>query len=186
MTRSQLSRSRDPEDVSIHWHSPRNGLPPQGERFHQDGDKATLRLQEKGGKRRTIGIHFAVAEAITEYINHAQLAGGVLFRPHRYSKREELFDRVIDETTMWRIIDSYLKRLPGAVHEVTGPDGGTRAECIYTPHSLRSTTATLLLDAGVDITRVQQLLGHRHLMTTQIYDKRRRSTSESASHEVPI
>ena len=50
----------------------------------------------------------------------------------------------------------------------------------------RATTATLLLDAGVDIRKVQDLLGHRHITTTQIYDKRRRSTSESASHDVPI
>jgi site-specific recombinase XerD len=57
---------------------------------------------------------------------------------------------------------------------------------VFTPHSLRATTATLLLDAGVDITEVQELLGHRHITTTQIYDKRRRTTSESASHDVPI
>ena len=44
----------------------------------------------------------------------------------------------------------------------------------------------LLLDAGIDITEVQELLGHRHITTTQIYDKRHRTTSESASHEVPI
>jgi site-specific recombinase XerD len=43
----------------------------------------------------------------------------------------------------------------------------------YTPHSLRATTATLLLDAGVDIIKVKVLLGHRHVTTTQIYDKRR-------------
>jgi site-specific recombinase XerD len=29
---------------------------------------------------------------------------------------------------------------------------------------------------------MKELLGHRHITTTQIYDKRRRSTSESASH----
>jgi hypothetical protein len=44
----------------------------------------------------------------------------------------------------------------------------------------------LILDAGVDIRKVQDLLGHRHVTTTQIYDKRRRSTAESASHDVPI
>ena len=57
---------------------------------------------------------------------------------------------------------------------------------MFTPHPLRATTATLLLDAGVDITKVQELLGHRHITTTQIYDKRRRTRSESASHDVPI
>jgi site-specific recombinase XerD len=57
---------------------------------------------------------------------------------------------------------------------------------VFTPHSLRATTATLLLDAGVDITKVQELLGHWHITTTQIYDKRRRTTSESASHDVSI
>ena len=53
-------------------------------------------------------------------------------------------------------------------------------------HSLRATTATLLFDAGVDIRKVQELLGHRHITTTQIYDKRRRTTKESASQDVPI
>jgi integrase len=55
-----------------------------------------------------------------------------------------------------------------------------------TPHSLRATTATLLLDAGKDIRAVQELLGHRHVTTTEIYDKPRLGTAESASHDVPI
>jgi site-specific recombinase XerD len=42
------------------------------------------------------------------------------------------------------------------------------------------------LDAGVDIIKVKELLGHRHVTTTQIYDKRRRSLKEGASHDVPI
>jgi hypothetical protein len=33
---------------------------------------------------------------------------------------------------------------------------------------------------------VQDLLGHKHVTTTQIYDKRRRGTSDSASHLLVI
>ena len=45
---------------------------------------------------------------------------------------------------------------------------------------------TLLLDAGVDTIKEKELLGHRHVTTTQIHDKRRRSLKEGASHDVPI
>jgi integrase/recombinase XerC len=89
---------------------------------------------------------------------------------------------------MYRLIQSYLERLPGAMRDVENSDGDEAAarECIYTPHSLRATTATLLLDAGIDITAVQELLGHKHVTTTQLYDKRRRASAESASHMIPI
>lgn len=87
---------------------------------------------------------------------------------------------------MWTILRGYLEQLPGAVRERQLPDGRLVEECVYTPHSLRATAATLLLDAGVDTMEVKELLGHRHVTTTQIYDKRRRATSESASHKMPL
>ena len=91
---------------------------------------------------------------------------------------------------MYTLLQGYLARLPGSMREeeVTDEDGSVRKvkRCVYTPHSLRATTATLLLDAGVDIIKVKELLGHRHVTTTQIYDKRRRSLKEGASHDVPI
>jgi site-specific recombinase XerD len=43
-----------------------------------------------------------------------------------------------------------------------------------------------LFNAGEGLRKVQALLGHRHITTTQIDDKRRRTTAGSASHEMPI
>ena len=65
-------------------------------------------------------------------------------------------------------------------------DGSIEVRCEYTPHSLRATTATLLLDAGEDIREVQKLLGHKHVTVTQVYDKRRRGSKDSASHRLSL
>lgn len=160
-------------------------LPYLSDAFHQDGEEANIKLHEKGDKRRAISIHFAAAEAIQEYIQKAGLTSGSLFRPRKGSRTEELADRALNPVSMYLLIQSYLERLPNS-HKEIAVDGEKRKVCVYTPHSLRATAATLLLDAGVDIRKVQELLGHRHITTTQIYDKRRRTTAESASHDMPI
>ena len=87
---------------------------------------------------------------------------------------------------MWTILKEYLSKLPNALRERELPDGSKVMDCVYTPHSLRATAATLLLDSGVDIMEVKELLGHRHVTTTQIYDKRRRAARECVSHKMPL
>jgi site-specific recombinase XerC len=94
--------------------------------------------------------------------------------------------RAMSAMSLYRLILSYLRRLPGAMKEVTGKDGEPQMRCIYTRHSLRATTATLLLDGNDDLAEVQDLLGQRHIATTWIYDKRRRGTLQSASHILVI
>jgi site-specific recombinase XerD len=158
--------------------------------FHQDGDEATITLHEKGDKHRRIGLHFNAGQAISEYIEKAQLTKNPLFRARKHWRLEELGPEPMCVVTMYNLLQEYLTRLPGSMREeeVTDKDGNVTKvkRCAYTPHSLRATTATLLLDAGVDIIKVKELLGHRHVTTTQIYDKRRRSLKEGASHDVPI
>jgi len=154
--------------------------------FHQEEEGATIRLTHKGNHRVSVGVNFRAAEAIGAYIAKAELTSGPLFRPRLNPRSEKLGTGAMHPTTMHRLLLRYLERLPGAVKEEVLADGTVRQQCLYTAHSLRATTATLLLSAGVDIRKVQELLGHRHLPTTQIYDKRRFGRAESASHEVPL
>jgi len=65
------------------------------------------------------------------------------------------FGRRITTRSVARMLEKYLKQ--------AGLDTRT------TPHSLRHSFATHLLDRGADIRSVQELLGHKSLVTTQIY-----------------
>ncbi len=154
--------------------------------FRFDEEDPKIRVQEKGrGKsKRTIGVHIEAAEAIREYIAGAELTSGPLFRARANSRSKRLGRVRIGLTTMYSLLQAYLEQLPRAVKHVELEDGTEREQCIYTPHSLRATTATLLLKSGVPLEEVQELLGHKNPQTTQIYDKRVRRTTESASHKI--
>ena len=65
------------------------------------------------------------------------------------------FGRRLTTRSVRRMLEKYLK--------LTGLDLRT------TPHTLRHSFATHLLDRGADIRSVQELLGHKSLVTTQIY-----------------
>ena len=65
------------------------------------------------------------------------------------------FGQRISDRSIRKILDKYIKQ--------TGLDRRT------SPHSLRHSFATHLLDGGANLRVVQELLGHKHLATTQIY-----------------
>ncbi|MCB9609887.1 MAG: tyrosine-type recombinase/integrase [Polyangiaceae bacterium] len=156
--------------------------------FIDDDEDPKVCIQEKGrGKsKRVVGINPIAADALRQYIEHAGLTSGPLFRPRLNPRSEKLAERSMDVSTMYRLLQSYLTQLPRAMKEHELQDGTTELRCLYSPHSIRATTATLLLDQGEDIRDVQKLLGHKHVTVTQVYDKRRRGTKDSASHRLSL
>lgn len=103
----------------------------------------------------TIGIQFVIAEAIGTCMKKVNIESGPLFRPRSGPHSLTLANRHMTETAMYLLIVKYLEQLPGSVR--TNEDG--QRHCIYFPHSLRAATATLLLEASVDIRKVQERWG---------------------------
>src|SRR5437868_11324783 len=58
--------------------------------FHQDGDATTVRLHEKSDKRRTIGLHYIAAQAISEYLEATGIKSGHIFRPRLNPRSKKL------------------------------------------------------------------------------------------------
>lgn len=107
----------------------------------------TVRVFGKGGKERVCPIGNPAAEAIHRYRNEAKVMEGPLF----ISKlRKRLSPRSISN-----------------VFKKYHAHSGIPVE--ISPHKLRHSFATHLLDNGADLRSVQTLLGHASLSTTQIY-----------------
>ena len=117
------------------------------------GVTTTVKLKGKGGKERVVPIgSFAVA-AVNDYL--------VRSRPTllKVSTQKALFlnrrGGRLSRQSVWNLVANAAERA-GLLDQVT-------------PHSMRHSFATHLLDGGADIRVVQELLGHSSVTTTQIY-----------------
>lgn len=112
-----------------------------------------VRVTGKGGKERIVPMGEEAAEWLARYLNEAR--GGLLVRRTSDflfpSRRAECMTR----ENFWHIIRRYARA------------AGIAAP--LSPHGLRHSFATHLLNHGADLRVVQMLLGHSDLSTTQIY-----------------
>jgi len=134
-----------------------------------DLDGEEIRVEGKGGKTRLVPIGEYARGALVGYLERA--------RPALLSDQTEpaLFlsksGRRLQSSDVRRRLRLWARaaELPGRVH----------------PHALRHSFATHLLDGGADLRAIQELLGHEHLSSTQIYtrvESARLRTAYSSSH----
>jgi len=107
----------------------------------------SVRVLGKGRKERVVPVGAPALEAIQKYRHAAGVEAGVLFINKRRKR--------IGAKAIWSLLQRYLRH--------------TSIPLDISPHKLRHSFATHLLDAGADLRSVQSLLGHASLSTTQIY-----------------
>jgi integrase/recombinase XerC len=107
-----------------------------------------VRVRGKGKKERWAPLGAPAVRAIQDYLGgRPRAARGPLFVNRRGGR--------LTPRSVQRMLKKYLRQV--------GLDPS------LTPHKLRHSFATHLLDAGADLRSVQELLGHANLATTQIY-----------------
>lgn len=133
-----------------------------------DFQRSSLRVRGKGAKERIALFGEPCRRALDAYVAEERVSPSRASRPHtaksdrpKTPRREEapLFTNPWGGRLSTRTIQNAVKRLArsaGLPEDVS-------------PHTLRHTFATHLLDGGADLKTVQQLLGHENLATTQIY-----------------
>ncbi len=119
-----------------------------------DRDANVIRVRGKGRKERIAPIGRQASAALDAWLLVRQLAADA---PPQDQNAVFLnrFGKRLTTRSVGRMLEKYVK--------TTGIDGKT------SPHSLRHTFATHMLDGGADLRSVQELLGHKSLTTTQIY-----------------
>jgi integrase/recombinase XerD len=117
-------------------------------------ESGAVRLMGKGSKQRAVPVGSYAVEAVSAYLVRArpQLSGvgrgtPALFLNARGGR--------LSRQSAWSVLRSAAER--------AGVDGDV------SPHTLRHSFATHLLDGGADVRVVQELLGHASVTTTQLY-----------------
>jgi integrase/recombinase XerD len=122
------------------------------ERAAVDLETATLRVRGKGDKERLVPMGRAARHWVTRYLAQVRPA-----QDRSRSRHLFLTDRGSSMTRQrfWQIIEAYARA------------AGIRSA--VSPHVLRHSFATHLLENGADLRALQMMLGHADISTTQVY-----------------
>ncbi|MDP3804278.1 MAG: site-specific tyrosine recombinase XerD [Candidatus Omnitrophota bacterium] len=116
-------------------------------------DVGFIKCRGKGDKERIVPIGRSAKEAVTRYLEKVRPK---LLKnkqdPHLFLSR---LGRKISRQSFWKMIKRYARR--------------ARIKKEITPHTLRHSFATHLLEGGADLRVVQEMLGHADISTTQLY-----------------
>ncbi|MBI4583114.1 MAG: tyrosine recombinase XerC [Planctomycetes bacterium] len=127
-----------------------------------------IKASGKGSRERMVPIGSFAMEAVKKYL---EVRGTI---PRHTAKDPEAlflnrFGERLSSRSIRKILDKYIR--------ITGLDERT------SPHTLRHSFATHLLNRGANLRIVQELLGHKHLSTTQIYTHVTTSNMKKAYEE---
>lgn len=111
-----------------------------------------LRVLGKGDKVRIVYLNQACKDALAAYLQVRPVVGGKDQDALFVSRNRQRISRA----TVHSLVKKHLA------------DAGLDSQR-YSSHKLRHTAATLMLQNGVDVKAVQEVLGHEHLNTTEIY-----------------
>ena len=114
----------------------------------------TIRIIGKGNKERLVYLNTACLDAL-----------------QRYKKARASLPNLVDKDALFvskrtgkRLTARRVEQIVARCLQSAGLSGRG-----FSPHKLRHTAATLMLQNGVDVKAVQEVLGHEHLNTTEIY-----------------
>lgn len=130
-----------------------------------DFSKGEFKIYRKRGKESTMPLNNSVEKVIREYIEIERPSVDVISEEDKDALFLSLQKRRLTERAIRDLVKKYT-----SIAMEKGRDSG------YSPHKLRATAATALIEEGNSIFDVQALLDHDNVTTTQLYAAHRRNT----------